>query len=373
MNPENASMDPVAKLEEHLKGQASRANFDMYDEEEFPFLKPFRELHEAAKWLGKELVPKWAAADAYAIKHQVTHQILANTAIGTGAGAIILAVLQLALNQSWPSMTAVAAWMEGTTVLAALISVIVGHKARSDQKWLSCRHRAERLRMLKFTTLAYPELWSGHLDEWKNQVRKEMEDIPDPPTLEEIEAWSQRDACEAPGIVQQGMPAPMESRRALAVYYRYKRLANQGDYFKRKGAEAENAWTVKMRRHRLRLFALTIICVLFHFAADFLAGDAETRVSAHFWELASVWAIVLAAVLPVLGLAFRAWSAAFELARKARSFAAKHRAMDAASAVLGDGKEDLAVIQFHLRHDELFLEQEHREWLRLLLDAEWFL
>ena len=81
----------------------------------------------------------------------------------------------------------------------------------------------------------------------------------------------------------------------------------------------------------------------------------------------------MAAVLPVAGIGVRAWSAAFELSRKARSFAAKHRAMESAATRLGDGADPLPVILAHLQSDELFLEQEHREWLRLLLDAEWFL
>ena len=55
------------------------------------------------------------------------------------------------------------------------------------------------------------------------------------------------------------------------------------------------------------------------------------------------------------------------------STSAKHQAMHKAVARLGNGTDELPVILAHIRHDELFLEQEHREWLRLLLDAEWFL
>ena len=95
--------------------------------------------------------------------------------------------------------------------------------------------------------------------------------------------------------------------------------------------------------------------------------------AARAWELASLWGIVVATVLPVAGIGVRAWSAAFELARKARSFEAKHQAMQKAIARLGKGEDELPAILAHLQHDELFLEQEHREWLRLLLDAEWFL
>jgi hypothetical protein len=162
----------------------------------------------------------------------------------------------------------------------------------------------------------------------------------------------------------------------LALYYRHKRLLNQGAYFDRKGKQAGASWAVKMRHQRERIFFVTIGFVLFHFAADYLAGRMEQQhfaEAARAWDLASLWGIVVAAVLPVAAIGVRAWSAAFELARKARSFEAKHQAMHKAVARLGDGGDGLPVILAHLQHDELFLEQEHREWLRLLLDAEWFL
>jgi hypothetical protein len=131
-----------------------------------------------------------------------------------------------------------------------------------------------------------------------------------------------------------------------------------------------------LRHQRERLFFITIGFVLFHFVADYVAVQMEQRhlaEAAHAWELVSLWAVVMTAVIPVAGIGVRAWSAAFELSRKARSFAAKHQAVRKAVANLGSGTDELPAILVHIRHDELFLEQEHREWLRLLLDAEWFL
>ena len=78
-------------------------------------------------------------------------------------------------------------------------------------------------------------------------------------------------------------------------------------------------------------------------------------------------------MLPVVGVGVRAWSAAFELSRKARCFQAKRQAMETAVLRLGNGSDELHIILAHLWHNELFLEEEHREWLRLLLDAEWFI
>jgi hypothetical protein len=297
-------------------------------------------------------------------------------AVATGVGAIILAVVLLALKQSWPGSITAVVWIEGITVLAGVISVGMGLWAKSDRKWLGCRHRAERLRMLKFRALARTELWSGQDAPWRAWVENEIATLPAPDDLDHMENWSREDTAESESPSVGTLSAEPATRRALAAYYRHKRLLNQADYFDRKGKQAGASWALGMHHHRERLFFTTIGFVLFHFVADYLAGRMEDQHlggAAHAWELVSLWSIVLAAVLPVAGIGVRAWSAAFELSRKARSFAAKHQAMHKAVARLGNGTDELRVILAHLRHDELFLEQEHREWLRLLLDAEWFL
>ena len=129
---------------------ATRANFDMDDAPDLDRLSPFPPLHDAAAWLDGHVTPLWRQADAAALRHQRLHERLARAAVATGAGAIILAVVQLALKQSWPGFAGVAAWTEGLTALAGFIAVGVGLRAKSDRKWLGCRHRAERLRMWMF-------------------------------------------------------------------------------------------------------------------------------------------------------------------------------------------------------------------------------
>jgi hypothetical protein len=376
MNAETMGTDPVTTLDQQLQAGAARANFDMDDTPELPWLKPFPQLYNAVAWLDEHVTTRWREADAEAIRHQIRHQWLARMAVATGVGAIILAVVLLALKQSWPESIAAVVWIEGITVLAGVISVGMGLWAKSDRKWLGCRHRAERLRMLKFRALARTELWSGQDALWRAWVENEIATLPAPDDLDHMENWSREDTAESESPSVGTLSAEPATRRALAAYYRHKRLLNQADYFDRKGKQAGASWALGMHHHRERLFFTTIGFVLFHFVADYLAGRMEDQHLggvAHAWELVSLWSIVLAAVLPVAGIGVRAWSAAFELSRKARSFAAKHQAMHKAVARLGNGTDELRVILAHLRHDELFLEQEHREWLRLLLDAEWFL
>jgi len=348
----------------------------MDDTPELPWLKPFPLLHDAVEWLDARVNVLWGEADKLAIKYQRRHEWLARTAILTGVGAIILAIAQLALKPSLPAIAAVTIWIEGGIVLAGLISVTVGLSAKSDRKWLGCRHHSERLRMLKFSALAHPDLWKKNTSLWQDWVENQIKNLSSHDDYNRLETWSKEDSSET------GLPAAgqisitPDTRRALVLYYRYKRILNQEDYFHSQGRQANANWGVKIRHQRERIFYLTIGFVLFHILADFLAGWMEQKHNAEaawVWNLVAMWGIVMAAVLPVGAIGVRAWSAAFELSRKARSYEAKTKAMQKASIVLGDGSNEFPAILSHLRYDELFLEQEHRDWLRLLLEAEWFI
>ena len=376
MTPGVLPAAPVAQLEAKLASGADREDFDMRDAAELPLLTPFPVLHGALEFLAASVAPLWFKADCEAKRHQKRHTWLARTAVATGTGAIVLAVVQLGLKQSWASLTHTAGLLEGIIVLAGVASVIMGHLARSDRKWLGYRHRAECLRMLKFRALANPTLWSGNVEGWRRWVEEEIKKLPAAGDFRGTEAWSRQDRPESEEPEIRGVAASPDSRQALTTYYKHKRLLNQQEYFRRRGAAAQASWTVRWRDHRLWLFVVTIGCVLFHFGADSVAvrlGQQNFSETARAWEMASLWGIVLAVILPIVGIGVRAWSAAFELSRKARSFDAKRAAMEKAAQRLGGGTEDLSRILKHMAHDELFLEQEHREWLRLLLDAEWFL
>ena len=109
--------------------------------------------------------------------------------------------------------------------------------------------------------------------------------------MDHMEHWSKDDASEAESSTLGNLSAHSNTQRALAVYYRHKRLLNQGAYFDRKGKQAGASWAVKMRHQRERIFFVTIGFVLFHFAADYLAGRMEQQhhaETARAWELASL-------------------------------------------------------------------------------------
>jgi hypothetical protein len=161
----------------------------------------------------------------------------------------------------------------------------------------------------------------------------------------------------------------------LTIYYRIKRLDFQANYFKTRHdtyARQTGGW----RHLNLPLFLASVFFVLAHFAAEFWDHHLQSVGDPHgaqVWYNIAIWCVVLAAVLPVLGIGVRAWFAAFELPRSASLFAAKHRALVRASAHLQEDSTDIAATLRHMAQSEHFLEHEHREWLRLLSDSEWFL
>ena len=81
--------------------------------------------------------------------------------------------------------------------------------------------------------------------------------------------------------------------------------------------------------------------------------------------------MLVAASLPVLGAGFRTLRTAHEYARNASRFEATHDALSALSDRLRKAK-DAPTIFRELGFCEQVLEADLREWMRLMVEAEWF-
>jgi len=122
----------------------------------------------------------------------------------------------------------------------------------------------------------------------------------------------------------------------------------------------------------LWLFFASVICVLIHFGLEWGAHRVVPEWQRRLDD-AGIWFVALAAIIPVVGAGIRAWFGAFELTRSASLYKEKLAAIDRATERLQEHAHDLAAIRRDIGSTEQFLKQEHREWLRLLHDAEWFL
>ena len=229
--------------------------------------------------------------------------------------------------------------------------------------------------MLKFQSLARAELWCGDESEWQNWVRSEIAALERTVSFDQVRDWSETGDTEPRSSIPSGCAAAPDLVRALAAYYRHKRLDFQAAYFQRQSNRYRRS-VGHLPHLGLPLFFLSVLAVLVHFLAEYLARQAPKAGQAaggSFWELAAIWGVAAGALIPVLSVGVRAWLTAFELPRSASLYAAKHRALVRASDHARQDAPDLAATLRHIAQNELFLEHEHREWLRLLLDAEWFL
>jgi len=367
--------DPFIRLKEHLESpgvlSGRESDFDMNDDQELILMSAFPEVEAGLRWLEESVTQLWRSADQEALKSQKWHRRLAGVAIGSGTAAIMLAVIQLSLRLTFQRLNDLAAGLELFAAVAALTAVVFGTVAKFNRTWLAQRCRAERLRMLKFRSLARLG-WCKNHEAWQEWVRSQLavENSLDSARLDE---WSQAGAGHAEILTWNN-----ESRgfaRALAAYYRIKRLNFQANYFnsrREKYQKRIGPW----RRYSLRIFFGSVGFVIAHVLAEWAVAPWLSRTGretgAEIADIVAVVFLTLAAVVPIAGIGVRSWFAAFQLPLSASLYSVKHEELVNAVDHLTDTlSPDVLLNQMERVEHNLGLE--HREWLRLLLETEWFL
>ena len=284
----------------------------------------------------------------------------------SGALAVLFGVVQLvfpALVHWW--------WVSGIEVgvaIVALLVVLFGVRAAIQFNWLLERHRAERLRQLKFAVLIHEDLWCGRFEAWQGHVRHEVQ------ALQHIERkgmedWADRDRIPLPEKNTAGCALGAGPLQALAGYYIAKRLGYQMSYFARRSQKhgGQDRW---LRHWPAWCFYGSVAAVALHYLLD-VAPCCAAGVG---W-LSQAF-MLLALALPVVGACIRTVRVARELGRSAALFRAKHAALQ---DLLQRMLTELAAVPVHSEavvHSvaacEDFLKAEQREWLRLMREAEWF-
>jgi len=351
----------------------ARDDMDDGPELQNPALPP--RLRQALTLLAGALQPIYAAADARAIRAQGRHRLITTLAAATGTLAVLFGIGEL----GYLSLGAEASrWMlhlEGVFLLACLVSVVLGLTAALQSGWLDERHRAECCRMLKFRLLTRPELWCGREDEWRQRVRAEaaaIAAIPGGSAKSAAHHDPEQDPLPevAPGAIAAG------ELRALADYYLAKRLDFQRQFY------ASRVARYGERDRRLR--HLPPLCFFASVAAallNYLLKAFQHRAAAGAGEASGlatfgILLLVFAAAVPVIGAGVRTYRMAYEFARSASLFQAKLHALEHFRHLLvqdlGAAAPDAALVLRRFWQCENFFEHEHHEWLRLMLEAEWF-
>jgi hypothetical protein len=336
--------------------------YDMYDSnEQIPSFQP---ISVALKHCRDVIWKNYRVYDKSALRNQKYYRILAVVACVCGTVAVLSAIFQLSglFSRRWPL------WAEIIAALIAFAAVMAGIMWSQQKKWLLDRVKAEQYRTLKFLSLIHPDLWTGNIDQWKDKLAKKAEEI------RQMNAGQLRQMARKDYLSQLpklgGCRFSDEAILAMLNYYEYKRLKVQMAYFRKKERQNEiiNQYT---RNVPYLLYFLSVVAVLGHFIVDIFSGG---RMSMH---ATSIILIIFAAALPVLAAGFRTLRSAYEFARSASIFQAKYTALERFSSAIAEEAMRVPLnkeaILDNLWQCEYFLEAENREWLRLMMEAEWFI
>lgn len=346
----------------------------------------------------KQLREKYLEADDKARRYQKRHKRSIWFVAAFGMVAVICAILQLSSGNiagaGLPQIESFNGWIETVEFFSALLAlggIVINWKCQLNERWLLERHKAERFRLLKFSTLIDPALLSGldsDVEAWEAGLRSKLKEIEEL-SHDGMERWAQDAYAQALRFEVVARPIDVEGLRELITYYQNKRLEKQKSYFYgqwKRGLRGD--WSTKLSS--LLLFFLSIGFALLHGIIGFIGKLLH---SSHLVpesyvvniERATLALILLAALFPVVVAGLKTLRSAFEFSRNNMRFHSMYLALSELHERLLKHKEDLLqkvtkteliireeVIYTDLWWCEHLLETEHREWLRLMVDAEWF-
>jgi hypothetical protein len=263
---------------------------------------------------------------------------------------------------------------EGVCSLIMVAAIVEGLVARYHQHWILERHRAERLRLLRFGWLVDPRHWDVRADALpaiSQALQTKVNDIVaagEP----EMKQWGRETLL--PAVTMPAVPPPAEAVEAARQRYISTRLHHQLSYF------------LDMAERRERLDAPTRILPAIGFGAAVLlsfvhligevVGEARGGITQPVQAATQIdvprqWLLFLILVLPAAGAAGRLLRTAFEFARNRQRFVTTAFELERVRGWL-DMAKDPADVALAMAKAEDALAQEHREWLRLMQEAEWF-
>ncbi|HLV86626.1 MAG TPA: RyR domain-containing protein [Candidatus Sulfotelmatobacter sp.] len=290
------------------------------------------------------------------------HRVVAITIALAGTYAVITAILQLYA----PGRGDLAGWIELILAGLAVLALIAGLLGKFMRKWLVFRHQAERCRFLKFDFLLETALAGRDRTKLKRiahhfqELAQEIGRV----DLEDMEDWLKKEHVLQKPLVPSESEFVSHDLRTLAEHYLKTRLEIQSNYFS-KQSKRDSLWNWQSQDHVPMLFAASICFAVAHFAVErwHLAPEQNGR-----------FLTLLAACFPVIGAGVRALRGISEPSRNNLRFTAKCNALkelieELEREMAGPAKSSELVRL--LWKGEQILEGEHREWLRLMMEAEW--
>jgi Protein of unknown function (DUF4231) len=341
---------------------------DMNDAAEIDEYKNRPELSRLVRVLtcvADQIEPSFRVADQEVGRCKAAYMMFANWAAWLGVLAVFFAILQLSELTTNLIPPVLLPWLEFSLAAAAVIVAAVGLGGRKQQKWFVARHRAEQLRLLKFNFLTRSAVWSPDkrtADNCLDGLAAEVEEVM-ASSFPALEYWVTRGTV--PNVILGPSMSDAEWNE-LRSYYRKKRLMDQISYLKT-ATENNLKRNDKTRTWPSVLFFGSVAFVLVHFCID-LAG----------WRTGGVTdagvgkaALLLAATLPVCGAGIRVIRGVLEYGRNASRYESTHNVLLELSERLREATNPDSAFR-EIGFCEQTLEADLREWVRLMVEAEWF-
>jgi hypothetical protein len=302
--------------------------------------------------------------DQDAIRDQRYHVFFAHTAVLSGTLAILIPLLQL--TGFLPEELSIPG--ETIATVLSVIAVVSGTFWAFQKRWLVERYKAESLRVLKFKALLKSDFLCGNFGAWKLWLEGEIEKI------RKLEKSDIHTIIETGAVFRQteATNVPLCNYKtvvSVAEYFRKNLIKTQIFYFQQKAHDLESS--DRVIRHIPHLFfSLGVVIVAVHFIINDLVHEGE-------WHFTSNILIFLGIAFPVIGMGVRTYRSSHEFARSASIFRAKEKRLleidVKIASILNDPLANKIQLLSHLNMCEHLLEEEHYEWLRLMVESEWFI
>jgi hypothetical protein len=362
--------------------EAAGSSNDVHDTSEE--LKRYGEhLRNALTYFKETVGRSFADYDRVATSKQRWHRLIVSVFCVSGSLAVVFAILhitRLLPPQDNPDLTRYLAialfWGELVCVVAAGFSAIVGSVWAFQKNWLVTRHKAESIRLLKFGSLIKSALLAGNDEQfegWKADLCDRLARI-NMIDLESVEEWIEEAWIPDQPALSSSTKIDDRTVKDLIEYFEKKRLSPQSKYFYNR-AQRNLRWDWSTRLLPPVLFFASVLFAVLHLIHEVF--EFRSQGSEHYfnnWTREvngwSILFIVLAACLPVLAACIRGLRSAYEFSRNTLRLKANHFALELFRDRLRQETDADAVLN-SLRWSELMLEAEHREWLRLMIEAEW--
>jgi hypothetical protein len=372
MSQDSNIRQPVAEACQDKRAEKLR-DYDMddsHDLQRWPKLAPV--LQDCETTLGEA----YRRADSISRNYHFRHKVAGIVAAFGGMFAVLFAIAQLPdklpfeLSLEGGLFPGTAKGWEAVAAFAALVAVVVGLRVALSKKWLVEREKAERCRFVKFGFLISPEAWSDPSDVRQTRLSRQVEAINalDRQALQHL-AEGEDKAFEATSV---GTAARIDvetidrgTLSQLFDYYQEKRLCLQLRYFERQ-AKRRYLWDWLTRVLPLWLFFASIGAALLHFIYDVVFPTHQES-----YDTATLLMLMLAACLPVIAAAIRLLRTTHEFGRNTLRFRATSHELKKLLDRLQKEADPQAKLEI-LHKTERALQAERREWLRLMIEAEWF-